>query len=296
MPKITDYNAVGSTNGMTALADADVTNTDGASGVRKVTMVHLAEAVYDKLPKNGVGTPVGKSGIYRGANLGTGATFSAASTSAQRSAIADGTFTGLFIGDYWTVNGRIYRIADFNYWKRSGDTDFNVNHIVIVPDASLGNDVMNDSNTTAGAYVGSKMYSNSSSVLNTARTTIADDFGGYLAQHRVYLPNAVTYGAESGGAWFDSTVELMNEWMVYGRAAYTKKSATGLNYLYTIDKAQLALFKLNPAMVNLRYGYWLRNVASATDFARVSHTGNADANHASASNGVRPAFAVKGTA
>jgi hypothetical protein len=296
MPKITDYNAVGSTNGTTALADADVTNTDGASGVRKVTMVHLAEAVYDKLSKNGVGTPVGKSGIYRGANLGTGATFSAASTSAQRSAIADGTFTGLFVGDYWTINNRIYRIADFNYWKRSGDTDFNVNHLVIVPDANFGNDVMNDSNTTAGAYVGSKMYSNSSSVLNTARTTIADDFGGYLAQHRVYLANAVTDGAESGGAWFDSTVELMNEWMVYGRAAYTKKSATGLNYLYTIDKAQLALFKLNPAMVNLRYSYWLRNVASATGFAFVNGGGEAAGGYASYSLGVRPAFAVKGTA
>ncbi len=296
MPKITDYNAVGSTNGTTALADADVTNTDGASGVRKITMVHLAEAVYDKLPKNGVGTPVGKSGIYRGANLGTGATFSAASTSAQRSAIADGTFTGLFIGDYWTVNGRLYRIADFNYWKRSGDTDFNVNHLVIVPDANFGNDVMNSSNTTAGAYVGSKMYSDSSSVLNTARTTIADDFGGYLAQHRVYLANAVTDGAESGGGWFDSTVELMNEWMVYGRPNYTKKSPTGLNYLYTIDKAQLALFRLNPAMVNLRYTYWLRNVASAADFAAVSSGGFAHIYYASGSHGVRPAFAVKGTA
>ena len=294
MPKITDYNAVGSTNGTTSLADADVTNTDGATGVRKITMVHLAEAVYDKLLKNGVGTPVGKSGIYRGANLGSGATFSAASTSAQRNAIADGTFTGLFVGDYWRINNKIYRIADFNYWKHSGDTEFNVNHIVIVPDLSFGNDKMNDSNTTAGAYVGSKMYSDSSSVLNTARTTISDDFGGYLAQHREFLANAVTNGAESDGAWFDSTVELMNEWMVYGHPIYTKKSPTSLNYLYTIDKAQLALFRLNPAMVNSRNTYWIRNVASATNFADIGYGGNANSANASGSYGVRPVFAVKG--
>ena len=295
MPKITDYNAVGSTNGTTALADADVTNTDGASGIRKITMVHLAEAVYDKLLKNGVGSPVGKSGIYRGANLGTGATFAAASTSAQRSAIADGTFTGLFIGDYWTVNGRLYRIADFNYWNHSGDTDFNVNHIVIVPDANFGNDKMNNSDTTTGAYVGSKMYSDSSSILNTARTTITNDFGGYLAQHREYLANAVTDGAESAGAWFDSTVELMNEWMVYGHANWTRQGS-GKNYLYTIDKAQLALFRLNPAMVNLRYSYWLRNVASEIRFALVYDSGHATSYYASNSFGVRPVFAVKGTA
>ena len=295
MPKITDYNAVGSTNGTTALADADVTNTDGASGVRKVTMIHLAEAVYDKLLKNGVGTPVGKSGIYRGANLGTGATFSAASTSAQRSAIADGTFTGLFVGDYWTINNRIYRIADFNYWKHSGDVNFNVNHIVIVPDSALGEGKMNASAITDGAYAGSKLYSDSSSALNTARTTIADDFGGYLAQHREYLANAVTNGAESGGAWFDSTVELMNEWMVYGRPNWTKKSPTNRNHLYTIDKAQLALFRLNPKMINLRFSYWLRNVASATNFTRVINSGGTSNAGATVSQYIRPAFAVKGT-
>ena len=296
MPRVGDYTAIESTQGTTSLADADVFYVDGSGGSRKITAKELAQGLFDKelLNAASVGVGYGKSGLYRGANLGSGTTFANASTAAQRSAIAAGTFTGLFIGDYWTVGGVVYRIADFNYWKRSGDTDFNINHVVLVPDASFGNDVMNDTNITTGAYVGSKMYTDSSSVLNTARTKIAPDFGGYLASPREYLPNAVAEGAQSAGAWYDSTVELMNEPMVYG--CFIRTKANGGNHLNTIDKAQLALFRLNPAMVNLRASYWLRDVGSDKHFAYNNIIGYASSNAASNSGAVRPVFAVKGTA
>lgn len=296
MPRVGDYTAITSTQGTTSLADADVFYVDGSGGSRKITAKELAQGLFDKelLNAASVGVGYGKSGLYRGANLGSGTTFANASTAAQRSAIAAGTFTGLFIGDYWTVGGVVYRIADFNYWKRSGDTDFNTNHVVLVPDTSFGEDVMNDTNITTGAYVGSKMYTDSSSVLNTARTKIATDFGGYLASHREYLPNAVTDGAQSAGAWCDSTVELMNEPMVYG--CFIRTKANGGVHLNTINKAQLALFRLNPAMVNLRASYWLRDVVSATYFACVNNFGHATYYGASNLRGVRPAFPVKGTA
>ena len=299
MGRIIDYDEVISTNGTTALSDDDVFIIDGQAGSRKVKAKELAQALADKLPKNAasVGVGYGKSGIYRGASLGSGTSFAAASSAAQRAAITDGTFEGLFVGDYWTINNRIYRIADFNYWKRSGDSDFSANHIVIVPDASFGNSPMNDTNTTAGAYVGSMMYTSSDSMLNAARNTISNDFGSYLASHKEYLPNAVdSSGAQSAGAWYSSTVELMNEPMVYG-CFIRAKPTSGSGHLYTIDKSQLALFRLNPAMVNLRYNYWLRDVVSSTSFAYVNGGGTAAYDGASnASLGVRPAFAVKGTA
>lgn len=294
MPRITEYTASTSSAGTPSLNDADVFYLDGTAGSRKITALSLADALFDKAVQNGAAKPNGKSGLYRGANLGSGSTFAAASTDSQRAAIADGSFTGLFIGDYWTVNGRVYRIADFNYWKRSGDTDFNTNHIVLVPDASFGNGAMNSTNITTGAYVGSEMYTDSSSVLNTARSAISSAFGSYLATHREYLPNAVTDGAQSAGAWIDSTVDLMNEPMVYG--CFIRTKADSGSHLNTIDKAQLALFRLNPAMVNLRYSYWLRDVVSATTFALVTSYGFATNLSASGSRGVRPAFAVKGTA
>lgn len=291
MSRITSYSAVNTVQGTTALDDNDVFILDGTNGSRKITAKELANAMADKSLKSGAAAPYGKSGMYRGANLGTGATFEAASTAAQRAAIANGSFTGLFIGDYWTVNNIVYRIADFNYWKRTGDTDYNVNHIVLVPDFSFGNDKMNDENVTTGAYVGSKMYTDSSSVLNTARTAISTAFGGYLASIKKFLPTTVSNGAETGGAWVASTVDLMSEIEVYGCRI---KSCHSTNY--TSEKQQLALFRLNPVMVNLRYIYWLRDVTSNTAFARMTSLGYANVADASYSYGVRPVFAVEGTA
>ena len=228
MGRIIDYDEVMSTDGSTTLSDDDFFIIDGPSGAGKVRVKELAQALADKFPKNAasIGVGYGKSGSYRGASLGSGTSFAAASSAAQRAAISDGTFTGLFVGDYWTINNRIYRIADFNYWKRSGDSDFNTNHIVIVPDANFGNSVMNDTNITTGAYVGSKMYTSSDSMLNAARNTISNDFGSYLASHKEYLPNAVdSSGAQSAGAWYDSCVELMNEPMVYGCFIHAKPTS-----------------------------------------------------------------------
>jgi hypothetical protein len=37
-----------------------------------------------------------------------------------------------------------------------------------------------------------------------------------LETHRVLLANAVSNGASSGWAWYDSQIDLMNEHMVYG--------------------------------------------------------------------------------
>ena len=89
---------------------------------------------------------------YRGKSLGSGTTFANASTAAQRAAIADGSFAGLFCGDYWTVNGTVYRIADSDYWYGTGDSSTTTHHLVIVPDKNWGNGGMNSTDTTTGAY------------------------------------------------------------------------------------------------------------------------------------------------
>ena len=229
--------------------------------------------------------------IYRGASLGSGATFETASTSEQRAAIKDGSFADMYIGDYWTIDNKVFRIADFNYWKYIGDTSFNQNHLVLVPDAIMGSSKMNTENDTTGAYVGSKMYTDSESALNTARTTISNLFGNYLGTHRSYLANAVSNGAESAGAWVDSSVDLMSEIMVYGSKIRSK--ANDGSYIATSDKTQLALFRLNPDfIVNKRAAWWLRDVVSSSSFAYVSGGGFANLSSASSSLGVRPAFAV----
>ena len=90
--------------------------------------------------------------IFRGKNLGT------ALTAVQKAAIKDGSFKGMFLGDYWSIGGRIWRIVDMDYWYNCGDTAFTSHHLVIMPDEALYNAQMNTTNVTTGGYVGSAMY------------------------------------------------------------------------------------------------------------------------------------------
>lgn len=226
--------------------------------------------------------------IYRGKFLGTSV------TAAQYKAISDGTFTDLYIGDYWTISGVNYRIAAFDYFLHAGDTECTKHHAVIVPDDNMGSAQMNTSNTTTGGYVGSAMYTAN---LAAAKTKIKAAFSGHVLNHRVYLVNAVSNGAPSAGAWFDSEVELMSEKMVYGCPIFEPmgdgtKDTWGSMHNYTLEKSQLPLFALNPAAINTRYDYWLRDVVTAALFAYVSYGGNASCGSASYSNGVRPAFCI----
>ena len=222
--------------------------------------------------------------IFRGKNLGTSV------TAAQYAAISAGTFDDLFIGDYWVIGGVNYRIAAFDYYLRCGDTDLNTHHVVIVPDSNLYNHVMNDTDTTDGGYMGSKMYTEG---LNQAKTTIKAAFPNHVLKHRVYLTNAVSNGKPSAGAWCDSEVELMNEQMVYGGAVFMPGcDGTTVPTNYRVEKSQLPLFAHRPDLISNRLTFWLRDVVTAAYFAFVNSHGNATYGGASGSDGVRPAFSI----
>lgn len=229
--------------------------------------------------------------VYRGKALGGSV------TSEQWAAIKAGTFKDLFLGDYWSIGGVDYLIAAFNYWLTCGDTACNTNHLLVVPRNNLYTAGMNSSNITTGGYVGSEMYKTG---LAQAKTTINNAFGSaHILNHRQYLVNAVTSGAPTGTDWYDSTVELMNENMVYGGRQFspmpngaTDPWTTCRNY--TIDKSQLPLFHLAPWLICNRQWYWLRDVVSAAAFANVGSNGYADCYNASYAGGVRPVVGLIG--
>lgn len=223
--------------------------------------------------------------LFRGKNLGT------ALTAVQKAAIKDGSFKGMFLGDYWSIGGRIWRIVDMDYWYNCGDTAFTSHHLVIMPDEALYNAQMNTTNVTTGGYVGSAMYKSN---LANAKTIVNAAFQGSVLTHREYLCNAVANGRPSGGAWFDSSIELPNEPMMYGHPHFspTSDGSTVLS-IYTISKTQLALFMVCPRfIVNRSYNQWLRDVVSSASFAYVNYVGNSDYSNASGSRGVRPVFPV----
>jgi len=222
--------------------------------------------------------------IFRGKNLGTSL------TTAQRTAIQNGTFENLWLGDYWVINGITWRIVDIDYWYNCGDIAFTNHHLVIMPDNVLYHAQMNATHTTEGGYIGSLMYTEG---LSQAKTLVTSAFGDAVLTHREYLVNAVTDGKPSGGAWFDSSVELPNEIMMYGSYVFTP--ATDGQFITnrcTIGNSQLALMQQVPRFIKIRQDYWLRDVVSAVGFAMVAYGGIPSYYGASHSLGVRPVFPI----
>ena len=230
--------------------------------------------------------------IYRGKNLGSSV------TAEQWAAIYAGTFDDMFIGDYWEINSRIWYIAAFNYWVNMGDTACSTNHVLIVPATNLVSGVpMNKTDTTAGAYAGSNFYTgaNNNSGKSQCVTIIDAAFGSsHILSHREYLKNAVTNGYESAGTWYDSTMELLTEQMVYGcRVFGNVANGTAVPASYTIDNAQLPLFSLNQSFICNNTHWWLRDVASSTHFAYVNNGGLCSCTSAAQpSINIRPVFAI----
>lgn len=223
--------------------------------------------------------------IYRGKNLGTTV------TEEQWEAISSGTFTDLYIGDYWVIGGVNWRIAAFDYYLNCGDTSFTKHHAVIVPDTCLYNAQMNTTNVTTGAYKGSAMYTAN---LTQAKSTINSAFGSsHVLSHRIYLSNATSNGRASAGEWTDSTVDLMCEHMVYGSGIFSPVSdGSNVPNNYRVEKGQLPLFALEPSRICNRAAWWLRDVITAATFASVGGYGDAACGSASSSRGVRPAFCI----
>jgi hypothetical protein len=218
------------------------------------------------------------SSIYRGKYLGD--TY----TNKQKAAIANGSFDDLFVGDYWTINGVNWRIADFDYYYNIGDTNFTKHHVVIVPDRILYSAQMNSENITTGAYTGSEMYTTN---LDNARTAFDNAFGStFIPTHRALYANAVSGSSPSGWAWRDMRVELMSEEQVYGHSAWGVASHNGFDV--GTQKTQFKLFALDQTKINIRQYYWLINVGFSISFAFVNIFGNAYDSVASDSLGVRP--------
>jgi len=278
----------------------DATPTPGSprgaeSGGIKNYVDGLITDVRNDFGANGAGA---HNAIYRGKYLGSSV------TAAQYAAISAGTFEDLYIGDYWTISGVNWRIADFDYYYHSGYDADNpdghygeclTHHVVIVPDRPLGNyKAMNSTDTTAGGYVGSEMRTTN---MADAKGVIKAAFGeAHIMKHRNLLVNAVYNGYPSGGGWFDTDIELMNEYMVYGAPVFRPMcDGSRIVYNYEIDCKQLNLFRHRPDFIYSdawRFDYWLRDVVSAARFAHVGYAGRAHYHGASYALGVRPAFCL----
>lgn len=227
--------------------------------------------------------------------------------------IADGSFSDIYIGDYFTLSGSIenvpcfveqtgddgtkslvestqtvtyntkFRIAGLDTYLNTGDTAFTQHHAVIVPDGVIGSNRMNGTNVTTGGYVGSFMFT---SVLPVYNTHFDVKLNNHLLTHREILSNSVTGNQASGWAWANVKINLMSEPEVYGSNLWGNKYDAGVNY------RQFPLFRIASKYICNRSWCWLNAVAGANDFVAMTSNGNATRNGAGVALAVCPCFCI----
>ena len=170
----------------------------------------------------------------------------------------------------------------------------------------FGRKRMNSSNVTTGGYVNSEMFTatigsavSSGSIASgaTINQQLYAEFGSHLKKTRELLTNAMestrynrfgqASGASSGWAWTTCQAVLMSEVEVYGSTVWSSSGYDTGN-----ANKQFPLFAFNKEAMNNRSAwYWLKDVASGTDFCYCDNKGFSACNAASyAYDYVRPRF------
>lgn len=165
----------------------------------------------------------------------------------------------------------------------------------MIPQTYLFTAPMNDTNTTAGGYAGSKMHT---TTLVTVANNLKNALGSHLLERRVLLSNSMNTsiasgagagwtGASNGWDWFSAFCTLLTEVQVYGSRVFSSS-------FFDIGEgcSQLPLFKFVNHVYHGRFYFWLRAVASSANFALAY--GDGYASYASASNAlaVRPLITI----
>lgn len=227
--------------------------------------------------------------------------------------IADGSFSDIYIGDYFTLSGDIanvpcfveqtsddgtkslvestqtvtyntkFRIAGLDTYLNTGDTAFTAHHAVIVPDGVIGNNRMNSTNTTSDGYIGSFMFA---SVLPVYNAHFSAKLNNHLLSHREILSNNVTGNQASGWAWADVKINLMSEPEVCGSNLWGNKYDAGVNY------RQFPLFRIASKYICDRNWCWLKAIAGGSDFTAMTSNGNTTRNGAGVALSVSPCFCI----
>lgn len=191
--------------------------------------------------------------VFRGKNLGT------AYTPAQRSAIVEGTFDDLFLGDYWEYdtivnNQRVQgkaRIVDFDYWYGKGPSSserMDTHHIVVMCSNPTMNNHLPGWPSESDGYVGS--YFNKLSTYN--RTSLANNLFGTsnVLERWELLINSIKNGKPAGVSWYQTKGELPNEPMIFGSFINTPANdGTTSNYFDYSGSGQFLLYRTHPEFI-----------------------------------------------
>ena len=238
--------------------------------------------------------------IYRGKNWGTFTSLSAVEQFLSDHGVSTGLFKDLYLGDYFVLRDGTYNkaweIAGFDMFYNCGDTPLTTHHLNLIPRNNLRTSKMNDTNDTTGGYYNSYMHK---TVIPEVDTNMAKILGSHLLTRRAWLTDAVNKdvdsnggpgwtGASSSGNWYSVKSVLMNEMNIWGAPI---RSSNGLDNVG--DPQKMPIFNFRNHVCNAREWFWLRCVASASNFASANYSGGAAYDNAgNAGGGVRPLICV----
>lgn len=237
-------------------------------------------------------------------------------------------YEGIHVGDYInmgrpvtcpesynnTIGSQYVTVVSCGGFYGNGNSNIiKYNHLIMVPGQGFGGTqhfgrhAINDSNTTSGGYIGSKM---NTSIIGSVVSSVSTTSGGTINQQlynifknhlKIYnslLSNEMTssyinrFGGKNNGAssswnWLPVQARLMGEVEVYGTIVWSSSGYDIGNGYYQFD-----LFKYNREAINNRDTYyWLKDIASDYSFCDCYSDGSANCHGASNSDfGVRPCF------
>jgi len=112
----------------TTLASTDRLLVGTSSGNRAITVSNALFAMLDA-----AAPPETHRMIFRGKYLGSSV------TTTQINNVRNGTFKDLWLGDYWTIGGKDWRIVDMDHRSAVKGTSTMYHHLVLMPDSCLYN-------------------------------------------------------------------------------------------------------------------------------------------------------------
>lgn len=182
------------------------------------------------------------------------------------------------IGDYFIDGGVTWRIFAKNHYPRWAFDDSTAgdnvppNHIVCLPDTSLGSYQFNTTNTNSGGYAGSLMPGN----MVTEYNKLSTELKGYVKETQIYENNKSAWAAAKRYMRLPTVVEMT------GNQSWADQYSGGVCSQFPLAQATKHRIK--------DYWYWLLdpvafNVAS---FCGVGGTGGSYDGSASSSSAVRP--------
>lgn len=238
---------------------------------------------FDLLDTTNGGT---HNSIYRGDHLGSSV------NAEQRKNINNGTFKGMWLGDYWQFAGVTWRIVAFDYFRGMGPQPWDRAHIVVVPDQSLYGAKWDENSDTTKGYAGSTLNKQD---IGTAVNRGAQMFGGNLNSPWHRFTTKIDDGIVAELGWFgEPKAAIMNEEMIFGRnqQGYAQSTHRRTDFSF-MAQGQFPAFHMNAKLITVpQYPYWIQDVANATMAWCVDKSGISLLTPANYERGIRPYYVV----